>query len=612
MEGDGAVAETEQWDDDEHIADEMGAWDGSQVTPTADATSGPCEEGCQECMGVLGEDSGGGDDGTARAATLAPPGEQQTQQGDVAGTGDGDGGLDTPRRQQLGRTVPTHAERGAGGTHDVSTPVLADGTPATAQAAGPGGRREAGVDAGDEEDDAGEEQDTSDDDGEGTYLHESGLHGAERRTTRRRLDMGEGGVVRNRTAARPERGETGDEWEARRPKGGRPLQMRWRVQRWMNMHAAAMRYNGARWVASASNRRDALLSDARIRAMVTDSDPGLTNEARRRRVRELCERQVEKYTRKMKRADDSRETDDIVEEMRDVLRRTTNGSVIRGIFDVIQRACGRRGREGASKLTEMMGVRPGTQDDIIRGAARVRGEAQWYGQQRHRAGQANPTVAKHVMHEMWEGLAGACKAGEALERACSWESFEAAVVRCQAEKGVGVDGWNAYLLRKSPVNVRRAYWQCLVEMIKTTTFPPEYKRWVAMLAIKGADENPRDLTRRRDLWIVCHGQKIIMRMLNPEYERAAEAGVPLSQAGYARGRGTTEQVLVARLAAEQQMREQKMLCIGFMDCGTFFMSCVRTVQRECEAWMRPNAWWSARRNRVMWIYNVQLMNSTIT
>ena len=76
-----------------------------------------------------------------------------------------------------------------------------------------------------------------------------------------------------------------------------------------------------------------------------------------------------------------------------------------------------------------------------------------------------------------------------------------------------------------------------------------------------------------------------MRMLNPEFERAAEAAVPLSQSGYAKGRGTTEQVLVARLALEQQRMEQKMLCLGFMDCGTFFMSCVKTVQVECEAWM---------------------------
>ena len=54
-----------------------------------------------------------------------------------------------------------------------------------------------------------------------------------------------------------------------------------------------------------------------------------------------------------------------------------------------------------------------------------------------------------------------------------------------------------------------------------------------MLAMKGADEDPRELERRRDLWLTCHGQKLIMRMINDEYAQAAEASVPNSQAGYA-------------------------------------------------------------------------------
>ena len=550
---DGEAAEMAQWDADEQIANEMDAW--HEDDQHAVGTGGRCPE-CEDAQDAHDAD-----------------------------------GHEAPRQQRTEPAGPSRAVAGDEEVRDAPTPTPTRGTPAPAieRTAEPDDTGEAENDGDESADGSAEDgQETSDDDGEDEGSDGGEQRGAGRRATRRRLNVGVGDMeegARERATAQQARAVTGDEWEEERPKGGRPQKMRWRVQRWMHMHAAAMRYNGARWVASAGNRKDTLMADARTRAIMTDTDPQLTYDARRRRVRELCERQIEKYTKKMKRADDSRDTDEVVTEMREVLRRTTNGSVIKGIFDVIQRACGKRGREGAAKLTEMMGVRPGTQDDIVRGAARVREEAQWYGQQRHRAGQANPAVAKRAMNEMWAGLAGARATGEGLARACSWEAFETAVVKCQQEKGVGVDGWNAYLLRKSPVNVRRAYWECLVEMIQTMTFPTEYKQWVAMLAIKGADENPRDLARRRDLWIVCHGQKIIMRMLNPEYERAAEAGVPLSQSGYARGRGTTEQVLVARLAAEQQMREQKMMCVGFMDCGTFFMSCVRTVQRECEEWV---------------------------
>ena len=82
-----------------------------------------------------------------------------------------------------------------------------------------------------------------------------------------------------------------------------------------------------------------------------------------------------------------------------------------------------------------------------------------------------------------------------LEAACTWESFAYALSKSEKDKGVGVDGWNAYLLRMAPEEVQREYWKNLRGMITTTTFSPEYKKWVAMLAMK-KDEDPRDLTRR--------------------------------------------------------------------------------------------------------------------
>ena len=121
-------------------------------------------------------------------------------------------------------------------------------------------------------------------------------------------------------------------------------------------------------------------------------------------------------------------------------------------------------------------------------------------------------------------------------------------------------------------------------MIHTNEYPAEYKRWIAMLAVKSADEDPKDISRRRDLWVVCHGQKIVMRMLNREYETAARNSVPLSQAGYARDRNAPEQALVMRLAQAQNQVEQGIMCTGMLDLGQFFMSCVRDVQWECERW----------------------------
>ena len=68
--------------------------------------------------------------------------------------------------------------------------------------------------------------------------------------------------------------------------------------------------------------------------------------------------------------------------------------------------------------------------------------------------------------------------------------------------------------------MRRAYHGVLLDMVRARRFPEEYKEWVAMLAMRRADEDPNDISRRRDLWMVCHGQKFIMRMLNAEYANA--------------------------------------------------------------------------------------------
>ena len=155
--------------------------------------------------------------------------------------------------------------------------------------------------------------------------------------------------------------------------------------------------------------------------------------------------------------------------------------------------------------------------------------------------------------------------GEGLKRALSWPSFHTALRRSEMGKGVGVDGYNSYLLLRSPEWVQRNYWLALTQMIEQKIYPPEYHEWVAILLSKGVHENPRDITRRRDIHMTCHGQKLIVRMLTNEYERAAREHVPSSQAGYGSRRSTLEQVLVLRLAQQQAKIKGTDLYIGFQD-----------------------------------------------
>ena len=136
-------------------------------------------------------------------------------------------------------------------------------------------------------------------------------------------------------------------------------------------------------------------------------------------------------------------------------------------------------------------------------------------------------------------------------------------------------------MRMAPETVQRAYWEALCDMIQTCTFPTQWKEWIAMLAMKPG-EDPAQLGRRRDLWITCGGQKIVMLMLQGEYKRVADAVVPSSQAGYGRDRNASEQTLVVRLAQEQAARRRTPIYIGFQDWNCYFMSVVRSTQWEVE------------------------------
>jgi hypothetical protein len=109
-----------------------------------------------------------------------------------------------------------------------------------------------------------------------------------------------------------------------------------------------------------------------------------------------------------------------------------------------------------------------------------------------------------------------------VEEICTWDRFREGLRRTEVIKGVGVDGFNAYLLRKAPEAVQREYWRDLQQCIRTQSFPTPWKERVAMLAIKPG-EDPADIDRRRDLWLECHGSKLTMWMLGDNVDAHARS-----------------------------------------------------------------------------------------
>ena len=139
------------------------------------------------------------------------------------------------------------------------------------------------------------------------------------------------------------------------------------------------------------------------------------------------------------------------------------------------------------------------------------------------------------------------------------------------------------MLRAMGAEMHRIFWETLRDMVEAQQFPEEWNQWVAMLAMK-AGEDPKDLGRRRDLWVQCHAYKCLMRMITRGYDEVGERVVPGSQAGFTKGMNAPGQTLAARLQAEQAMMEQGMCVRGYIDIQTFFPAVVHEVQWACEKW----------------------------
>ena len=103
-----------------------------------------------------------------------------------------------------------------------------------------------------------------------------------------------------------------------------------------------------------------------------------------------------------------------------------------------------------------------------------------------------------------------------------------------------------------------------------------------MLTLK-AGGTASDIAQYRDLWLVPHGQKLVMHMLSNEYDEVNAKVIPGSQAGWEPGRMCAEMIVTVRLMIEQAAIEGREICIGFQDLSTCFMSIAKEIQFQLEA-----------------------------
>ena len=349
------------------------------------------------------------------------------------------------------------------------------------------------------------------------------------------------------------------------------------IGRWHSYKARAERYEGKLHTRRGRGSREGLARENVIRKIMENQ--GHTNTERKQAVMEAVD---ERLTKLMQRYSTRRAApmDKIREAMRSAVADGDRGGRDRIVFKIL--------RESTTRMVSRVGERIAAiyaNDDkkagkVIDDPEDVIAEAGRIGTRRFAAKKVNMGVVATMLDQIW-GQRQMPREHGGIERACARGRFDIACGKAEKTTAVGDDGFSAYLLRRAPETVKARYHASLTTLMRSRKFPVEYSRWNAMLAMKKG-EDPKELGRRRDLWVTCHAQKMIMRMIQPEYDDAVRNEAMGSQAAGVAGRGATEHVMASRMIAEAAMEERAVMCTGWTDMSSYFMSIVREVQREVE------------------------------
>ena len=276
----------------------------------------------------------------------------------------------------------------------------------------------------------------------------------------------------------------------------------------------------------------------------------------------------------------------VMKGIRKAVAGVSGAAIIHAVHKYIGHYKNQGGGGGGSKLRVMKEGGGATGKEIF-GSIEVRLHAWKYGE--HKLGKKGKAYMEAVREAMkwtdngktYEGKYKNETYDDAVERYITWTAYEAAVKKAEVDKAVGTDGFSVYALRRAPKEIREKTWRLVKEIMKQKKMPKTWSEWVAMLAMKPG-EAPENLSRRRDLWITAGMQKVIMRCIKTEYERAADERVPGSAAGFTANRNGPEHTLKSRLAREHAMQIDGVVCTAYVDYTQMFMSIVKDCQRETE------------------------------
>ena len=92
-----------------------------------------------------------------------------------------------------------------------------------------------------------------------------------------------------------------------------------------------------------------------------------------------------------------------------------------------------------------------------------------------------------------------------------------------------------------------------------------------------------ELAKRRDICLQPHSLKLLMNGVKPEYDAVQRGTQPAANTGFRRGGSATQSAMVAGLAREEAVGERRPWYRAYCDKGGFFQSVARRIQRAVEA-----------------------------
>ena len=116
-------------------------------------------------------------------------------------------------------------------------------------------------------------------------------------------------------------------------------------------------------------------------------------------------------------------------------------------------------------------------------------------------------------------------------------------------------------------------WKCLLHSIcqqiwKTQRWPQDWKRSVFIPISKKS--NAKECSNYHTIALISHASKVMLKILQARLQQSVNCELPDVQAGFRKGRGTTDQIANIRWIMEKAREFQKNIYFCLIDCAKTF------------------------------------------